>query len=405
MSDKNFVTNYKKKISIDKIYNKRVEDWKSENKHRDMWKETFETGYYKKVWESVLRNGFHSYPLYLWSYKDLSMDGDGGNYRTRPFYVRKDYNEDKSFGKDCYYALGNHRYMILKKMKEEGKIDEVETFVRDYNPNIATKQEFEDFLADPAGKGDCSNNIYLPYNLRLLDGSDDAKELLARSMLPSWFWYDKTILDVACSNGGWGFECLHNAAKYVTSFDKCGPTIDIANKLRSLFKYEDRSRFFTSSFSDVDWNTIPEHDVVFLNQCIYNIPEGKKVLDVINDKCKNFLIMYTYVTNEKPYIINDGFKPSWMPTVMDLKNEMVNLGFKYVYIVIDSGLTEDFMKNPVASKRRIKCFLIGAREKDIDSQFYFLPNEAYPKSSKKYDIVELAPDFKIIELRIPPECL
>jgi len=286
--------------------------------------------------------------------------------------------------------------MLLKLFQEQGKMEEAEVFVRDFDPDVATEEEFKAFLADPYTIEHSSDKViaHLPYGLKT-DGRDDSKDLLTQTMLPHFFWYDKTILDVACSTGGWGLECLHNAAKYVTGFDPDYSGINILNKMRSLFKYEDKSRFFISWFADIDWNTIPQHDVLFLNQCIYNIPEGENVLDITNDKCKNVLIMYTWFTDEENYYQdpNCGFRPSWTPTLEAVKKKLVGLGYKYVYIVINSNVTEEFMKNP--TKKDHKHMFIGAREVDKDSQFYFMPSE-------EFDVIELAPRLRVIKNRFAP---
>ena len=349
--------------------------------------------YYNKVWNSILEDGFSSYPLKLWNYEEYTVGlglGSDRKARARPFYVIKDYINTKP---ECYAAIGGHRYLMLKKLDSEHNIHEVETFIKDHNPNIASKEEFEKFIKDLDTIGATNQAIRLPYGLSL-DGRDNVVDLFKQMLLPHFFWYDKTILDVACSAGMWGIECLLNAAKFISGFVKCNVAIKKANKLRSLFKYEDRCKFFCSLFSDVNWNNIDKHDIVFLNQCIYNIPEGEKVLDIINDKCNNFLIMYTWTIEKHPFKSEGGFNPSWTPTVLEVRDKMVSLGFKYVYTIIKSNKAKDFIKNPVKTEH--KQFFIGAREKDIDSQFYFLPNN-------EYDAIELAPGIKPVELRLNPE--
>ena len=157
---------------------------------------------------------------------------------------------------------------------------------------VAIADKFKEFF-DVYNSKDRFQKIRLPHNLRTTQGRDDIYILFNQIGLGETFWKGKSILDIGCDCGGWLFEALHRGAKEGIGIDKNPESLGLASWLACLYGYP--IKFLLSDFSDVAWNSIPESDVVFANQCIYRFKEGAESLDIIARKCKDYLIMFMFL--------------------------------------------------------------------------------------------------------------
>jgi len=103
-----------------------------------------------------------------------------------------------------------------------------------------------------------------------------------------------------------------------------------ADKLRFLFKYQDKLALISEEFSNLDWEQIDACDVVFVNQVLYRFKEGAKALDIITSKCKEYVIMLTFTeetvdTTEAPDVY-------WIPPMQELEDKMKIQGFTLTFL-------------------------------------------------------------------------
>ena len=201
--------------------------------------------------------------------------------------------------------------------------------LREFPTDIAPRGDFIEFMNE-YNRIDKFQKMNMPYELGTTRGRDDIREFMSEIPLHDSYWMDKTVLDIGCDCGAWSLEVLHRGAEKVTGVDKNPVGLAFADKLRFLFKYQDKLALISEEFSNLDWEQIDACDVVFVNQVLYRFKEGAKALDIITSKCKEYVIMLTFTketvdTTEAPDVY-------WIPPMQELEDKMKIQGFTLTFL-------------------------------------------------------------------------
>lgn len=155
---------------------------------------------------------------------------------------------------------------------------------------------------------------------------------------------NKTILDIGPAYGIWSIEAAKNKGKV--------SAIDVSDHWINTFKKITRHFGFNIPIikKDIIDGIEEEYDIVLFLAVLHHIPEYMQAMDVVFSIAKNIVYLECPISNITIFKKHKEFGKEknrawyWIPTMLDLENEINNRGFSIVYENYNTDKSRVFIK-------------------------------------------------------------